>query len=658
MPRLANLVACSLALLALAAPVALADPPDVSDSLSGTLERTHEDTANGPRPINILSTADGPQVVTFPSGQPVPPNGSEVDLSGKFVNDTLAASAVTVTGPSLAVPTGSSNDAGSGSAVADSGTPIAAGAARTVAIVVITFGNGSTPSYTDTQLHGVLVDNSNSVSNYFAEQSWNQVSFTGIQNPDGDIFRVSIPAVPDPSCAWPTWGSEASSVVGASTLSQYQHVIYVFNSGGNCSFAGLAYMPGSQVYIDNYFTLPVVAHELGHNLGVHHAAALRCIVGGQPVAFANANGACSSSEYGDPYDIMGYSQTNQQDAFHKFQSGWLGALNGPRVQTIAQSGDYTVNPLEAASGVALLLIPGVTSGMNTNNSPATTLGSEFALDLRQTYGSYFDAFANGASATAGVEIHLVQTPGSYPPLQTQLIDTTPQTATFADAALVPGSTFTDGTNQITITTVSIDPLVGATVHVTIGSAPPPADTTPPTAVSNLSSAVASGPVVTLSFGAASDPDGIASYQVSRDGATLATLGSSATSFADWSATPGTHSYGVSAVDLAGNAGPTATVLATVPVPTPPVTTPTPTTPTPPKTPSRAPKRTVTIHVTTKVIAKHGHRRRVLVSWKRVAGHARYLVLRNGHELAVTSARSLLDRSAPSGTLRYTVRAAG
>ena len=154
------------------------------------------------------------------------------------------------------------------------------------------------------------------------------------------------------SSNWSTWGSEATAAAGGNAvLGAYDHVIYVFNSQNTCGWAGLGYLPGSQVYIDNYFQLSVVAHELGHNLGVHHASALRCIVNGQAVAFANANGACSSSEYGDPYDIMGSSNTNQQNAFHKFQSGWLGSVSGPRVQTITQSGDYTVNPLELSSGV-------------------------------------------------------------------------------------------------------------------------------------------------------------------------------------------------------------------------------------------------------------------------------------------------------------------
>jgi hypothetical protein len=663
MPRIANLVVCTLALLAFAAPAALADPPDVAVSLSGTIERTHEDTANGPRPIDILSTTDGPQVVTFAPGQPVPPDGADVVLHGRIAADTLAVRSASVVGPNLAIPsTALADDGSSGSAVADSGAaPLASGVPRTVAIVDITFGNGQVPAYTDAQLQGVLVSNANSVSNYFSEQSYGQVSFTGITNPNGDIFRVPIAATPDSNCDWSTWGSEATAAVGASVLNAYNHVIYVFNSGGHCGFAGLGYMPGRTVYIDNYFQLSVVAHELGHNLGVHHASALRCIVNGQAVAFANANGACSSSEYGDPYDIMGSSATNQQDAFHKWQSGWLGASTGPRVQTITHSGDYTVNPLELSTGVPLLLIPGVTSGMNTNNSPSTNLGQEFAIDLRQPYGTQFDAFpGTNPPGTSGVEIHLVQTPGTGAPVQTQLIDTTPQTSSFLDAPLTPGNTFTDAADNITITDEGITPLVGATVHVTLGPAASTTDTTPPSTVSALTATVTTGPVVTVSFAAATDAGGIASYRVSRDGTQIALLSAATTSYADWTAGPGVHTYAVTAVDIAGNVGATTATTAFVPAPPPPVTvTPTPpVTPTTPTTPTTGPKTRDAPHVKAKVLSTHGNKRRVLVSWQRVAGSRNYVVLRNGRKLASTTARSLLDSAAPRGALRYVVRASG
>ena len=243
-------------------------------------------------------------------------------------------------------------------------------------------------------------------------------------------------------------------------------MIYVFNSQHSCGWAGLGYMPGDEVYIDNAFTLSVVAHELGHNLGVHHASTLRCLSGGQNVAFSSSNGACSSDEYGDMYDIMGQSSTNQQNAFHKLQSGWLGSSTGPRVQTITTSGSYTVGPLESSSGVALLLVPHVTAGLDSD--PSTTLGDTFALDFRQPTGSYFDNYASNSPAIGGVQIHLVQTPGNGSPIQTQLIDTTPQTSSFADAALTQNSTFVDSTDGITIQTTDVNPL-GATVHVTFGA---------------------------------------------------------------------------------------------------------------------------------------------------------------------------------------------
>ena len=416
-----------LALCAIGAPGALADPPGVSQSVSGTLELTHEDTGAGPRPISILSTSDGPQVVHFAPGEPVPPNGAEVRLHGRVNGSTIEADSATIIGPSIAVPTG---------VAADGITPLAAGVARKVAIVVITFAGGTAPAYTDAQLQGVLVSNSNSVSNYFSEQSYGQVSFTGINSPNGDVYHVSIAANGsgcNTNSGWPAWGSQARAAVG-SALNSYDHVIYVFDSHNTCGWAGLGYMPGSEVYIDNAFSLTVVAHELGHNLGVHHASSLRCIVAGQPVAYSTDAGACSFSEYGDPYDIMGSSATNQQNAFHKLQSGWLGSVNGPRVKTITASGDYTVSPLEQSSGVALLLVPNVTGAVVGGSS----LGQDFALDLRQTYGSYFDAFAAGSAAIGGVQIRLVQAPGSGSPIQTQLIDNNPQTATFADAAARSG----------------------------------------------------------------------------------------------------------------------------------------------------------------------------------------------------------------------------
>jgi hypothetical protein len=645
---MARVLICALVFCALAAPAALADPPDVAATLSGTLERTHVDTASGPRAITVLSTASGPQVVTFSADQPVPPNGAEVELRGRLKGATLDASSAQITGPSVAVPT-----SGGQTALADQqGTPLAAGTPRTVAIVVIAFSLGASPTKTDPELQGVLVSNPNSVSNYFAEQSYGAVSFRGISDPAGNVFHATV-AGNGTSCnsMWSTWGSQAKAAVGSSTLDQYDHVIYVFNSP-DCGWAGLAYMPGSEVYIDNAFTLPVVAHELGHNLGVHHAASLRCTSGGQNVAFSSAAYACTPSEYGDPYDIMGSSATNQQNAFHKLQSGWLSA---PRVQTITASGDYTVAPLESSSGVVLLLVPHVTTGAIAPTNPSTLLGDTFALDFRQPSG-IFDAYTLGSAAVSGVQIRLVQTPGGAAN-QTQLIDTTPQTSTFLDAPLAKDSTFTDATDSITITTTDVNPL-GATVHVTLsgggtgggtggGNTAPPADTTPPSAVSNLTATVTSGPVVTLAFGAATDDHAVSSYRVMRDGAQIDNLSGAATTYYDWTTTYGAHTYWVTAVDSAGNLGPAAAVATVVSPPVPPTTT------TPGSTPGTTKPATKKVKVTVKIVSSASHRR-ALLSWTRVAGARGYVVSRNGRRLRSTTARTLVDAKPPRGKLLYAV----
>lgn len=666
MGRVLRLAACAVACCALSAPAALADPPDVSVTVSGIVERTHVDSASGPRPITVLSTAVGPQAVTFAADQPVPPNGADVDLHGRLTGDTLVTDSVTVTGPALAVPSTAAGAGGQTQSAQAAAVP--AGTPRTVAIVVITLGT-STPAYTDSDLQNVMVANTNSVSNYFSQQSYGAVSFRGINNAAGDVFHVTLAAAS--GCPWQSWGSQAAAAVPA--VDTYDNVVYVFNSHGQCGFAGVAWLPGREAFIDNAFTLPVVAHELGHNLGVHHASSLRCSSGGQAVAFASSDLACTPSEYGDPWDVMGSSPSNQQNAFHKLQSGWLGSASGPRVTTVTASGSYTVGPLEAASGVALLLIPHVSAGQVAD--PSTSLGDTFAIDFRQPSGA-FDTFGAGSFATSGVQIRLVQTPGSGYPAQTELLDATPQTpGNFNDAALAQGASLVDATDGITITTTDVNPL-GATVQVTLGATggggpsgggagPPAPDSTPPTAVSGLTASVASGPVVSLSFVGASDDRAVSSYRVTRDGSQIDNLSGGQTTYADWSAAPGSHTYGVTAVDSSGNVGPTATVVAFVAAPPPPAVVP-PTTngpgPTTPATPRKKPasgkvgnKLTrAAVRVRVKIVTAAGGRRHVRLSWTRVAGAHSYAVRRNGRAYRATKTARLVDLSPPRGTLHYTV----
>ena len=97
--------------------------------------------------------------------------------------------------------------------------------------------------------------------------------------------------------------------------------------------------------------------------------------------------------------------------------------------------------------------------------------------------------------------------------------------------------------------------------------------------------------MTLAFAAATDDRGVSSYRITRDGSQIDNLSGALTTFADWTATYGSHLYGITAVDTSGNVGPTVTVAAIVspPVPPKPITSITPGKK--PTTPGRVPRRT-------------------------------------------------------------------
>jgi len=111
-------------------------------------------------------------------------------------------------------------------------------------------------------------------------------------------------------------------------------------------------MPGRRTWVNGTLATSLVAHELGHNLGAHHANALRC---GQDASAATLGGACTSIEYGDPFDAMGSGRA-LMSSWHRAQIGQL-----PADQQLRVRGSQTVS-LTSSSAISqratnLLLIP-------------------------------------------------------------------------------------------------------------------------------------------------------------------------------------------------------------------------------------------------------------------------------------------------------------
>ena len=103
----------------------------------------------------------------------------------------------------------------------------------------------------------------------------------------------------------------------------------------------LAYIGWGRAYIKQTTNLLVIAHELGHNFGLLHAASLRC-------TGAVVGGACTSSEYGDPFDVMGNIGAMHFNSMQKSKLGWIAPSTV--VTQSAGVGAYSLAPLELAGG--------------------------------------------------------------------------------------------------------------------------------------------------------------------------------------------------------------------------------------------------------------------------------------------------------------------
>jgi hypothetical protein len=492
-----------LGLLLLAGPAAHAASPVPTVHVSGVVQLLHADPAD---PASLgryefaLRTTTGLFELHPRPGVTLPP-GTFVTVTATRSGRMLDVSAAQQTAPRTTAERRLAQPARF------------AEAAPTLAAVLINFSSDSRQPFSAASVSQLLYGAGASVSAYYLEQSFGRTQLSGTV-----LGWYTIPDTPD-TCDYATWASQARAAAG-SALDGYDHVMYLFPTESSCGWAGLGDLPGPETWINGYLQLRVLAHELGHNLGVHHANALQCSSGGLRTALT---GTCSSVEYGDPFSVMGSGSTQQFPAYHKGELGWLSPTS---TYTVTASGTYTVAPSEDTTGAVQLL--------------RIVRGSDaLYVDFRQPFGTFFDVFAPGTPPVNGVMIR--QGPLAYNQTQPSLIDTTPQTSTYQDAALTPGNSLTDPGSGITIETDAVAP-DSATVTITMPSAGQA-----PSAPGNVTAAVA-GSNVDVSWQAATDDGSIAHYKVYRSGTLLATLGPGTLSYQDTPPTGQAFVYAVAAVD--------------------------------------------------------------------------------------------------------------
>jgi hypothetical protein len=557
---------------------------------SGTLRATVIDNFQGGESTTRYTLqSGGRQTVVRPTRLAAEP-GDRVVVTGEMHDDRLVG-AVEATS-------------------ADQPAAIPAGPRKTAVLLISPAGGGAGP-WSQESARSEVFTGANSASAFYEEESYGAISLTGKLRGDGDVFgwfNLDTSGAGCPYMAWQNEAKEAAADAGID-LSGYQHLIYMLpfqGFQGSCTWFGIAGLSSNWVMINGDFGMKIVAHELGHNLGLRHAGSLTCTSGGVRVQISDN---CTVTEYGDPFDAMGSTAARHNSGWNLAQLGFLAPEN---VETIEASGTYSMrSALHPTAEPTTLRIPRERSLFGGG------VTSWYYLEVREQGG----VFENVADATmTGVSIRVVN-PDESP--ETLLLDANPSTSTFDDAPLGAGETF-DAGGPVQIKTLSAG---GGKATVSIEL-----DEEAPTAPNDLT---ATGGVkgVQLEWGASSDNIGVERYIVFRDGSIVATP--AGPSFFDSSASVGDHEYVVYAEDGYGNRSAASNpAVGTVEPDEEPPTTPT---------------------GLTATVGLEG----VQLEWEASSdnlGVERYLVFRDGSQTGTASNNNFLDPLAPAGDLEYVLYA--
>ena len=405
---------------------------------------------------------------------------------------------------------------------------------RKLAVIVFNFATDMRQPWTPAVVRQRVFTTSDSTSAFFREESYNQLWLTGkTGNLDGDVYGYYTIAADNGTCNYTGWASQARTLaeLDGFAASQYHHVMYVFPSQSSCRWGGLAYMPGTESWINGDLSVRVTGHELGHNLGLNHAGSWDCTnAGGAPVTLS---GSCTVNEYNDPFDNMGGHGDRRSHGWHLQR---LGFLQDSNVQTITTPGTYAMtSALTPTAQPTTLRVP------RTRGSSGNVI-DWYYLEIRER-GGVFDDFSLSDPVLSGVSIRVNDDPTRT--TRSKLLDTHPTSGGIGNAPLAAGETFSDG--QVSIKTLSA---AGGDATVQITMAGGSADTQAPTAPSALRHTVTAAGVVRLAWDASSDNNGVSGYPVYRDGVQIANA--SSTSVEDTTVPTGPHVYTVYADDAAGN----------------------------------------------------------------------------------------------------------
>jgi hypothetical protein len=418
------------AALAVASVSAEAAEPPRQASLRGTLEILQEDDfAQGlTRQLHaVVDASTGRRFHLRFAGNPPSRlrHGSSVLVRGQVLGDRVVVGL----------------GAGDGIELLAEAEPPSPGARRVV-VLVVDFVD-SVVSCSDTQIAGLMFEDAESVDGLYRAASHGQLALPADTDRDGrpDVLRVGIEASGAGSCDPYGWAeaAEARAMAAGVDLGLYEHRLFVLPATVGCPWAGLGNVACGapcRAWVKTCELPDVYAHEIGHNLGMAHAAT------------DLDNDGQADCEYCDDSDFMGYGGLGWRllNGPHEQQMGWL---PGGQIVDVPADGPSThlISPLHEDPLVAPH--PQVLRILKRDR------GDYYYVTYRRREG--YDG-ALGPAHAERANIH--RYPGAG------------YSRTLFVGALGDGETFEDPANALVLTQLAHDGS-SATVRIEAGCAPAP-----------------------------------------------------------------------------------------------------------------------------------------------------------------------------------------